>query len=157
MRPMTAVSPMTTPVPWSMKKPLADLRAGMDIDPGRRMRVLRDDAREHCDAQPVELVREPMVDDGGEARKAKPISSMLLADGSPWYAASNVAVEQRAHDRQPCGEILHDVAALRRRFDPLWPFHSLARQIPVRPAPVAALATARIERSADEVVDAFCR
>ena len=41
-----AVSPMTTPVPWSMKKPLADLGAGMDVDAGAPMGDFRDHARQ---------------------------------------------------------------------------------------------------------------
>ena len=62
---------MTTPVPWSMKKLAADARAGVDVDAGRAVRELGDDARDERHAEPVELVRDAVVGDGGDARVAE--------------------------------------------------------------------------------------
>ncbi len=50
------------------KKTFADLRSGMNIDRRLRMRDLRNDPREHRDTQQIELVRETMTNDRGDAR-----------------------------------------------------------------------------------------
>ena len=100
------------------EEPLADLSAGMDVDAGRRMRVLGDDARDHRDAEIVEFMREAMADDRGEAGKAEDdlvdaLGRRIALEGGP-----EVGVEQGAHLRQGGGEGLDDVAGPERRVDP---------------------------------------
>ena len=150
---MTAVSPMTTPVPWSMKKPFADLRPGECRSPSRNAR-LRNDARDHCDAQLVELVREPMADDGGEARKAKDDLVDALGGRISGVRRPQIRVDEGAHGRQRGCEFLHDVSRSRRRIDPI-----VALPFPRERQLQLDLALQRsqreLERSHNKVVDLF--
>ena len=65
---MTQVSPMTTPVPWSMKKCEPMLGAGMDVDAGAAVRPLGHHPRDDRDAVAVEEVRAALDGDGLDER-----------------------------------------------------------------------------------------
>ena len=54
--PISAVSPITVK-PWSMKKLLADLGAGMDVDRGQEAREMVDQPREEIKLAAVQPVR----------------------------------------------------------------------------------------------------
>ena len=65
---MSVVSPMTTPVPWSMKNDSADARARVDVDAGLAVGPLGHDARQERHAQQVQLVRDAVDGDGPQPR-----------------------------------------------------------------------------------------
>ena len=58
---MIAVSPMTTPVPWSMKKLAPIFAPGWISIPVAECAVPGDDAGEQGNTQQIELVSEPMA------------------------------------------------------------------------------------------------
>ena len=107
---MMAVSPMTTPVPWSMKKLLPICRAGMDVDAGLRMRALGDDARDDRYVELVERMREPVMDDGLDAGIAEQHLVEALGRRIAVVGRAHVAIEHFENSRQLIGKFLHDGA-----------------------------------------------
>lgn len=67
---MMVVSPITTPVPWSMKKLPPILRAGVDVDAARGMGDIGDQARQEGCAK-FKCVCQTVVDDRRHARIAE--------------------------------------------------------------------------------------
>ncbi len=88
------------------KKTFADFRSRMDVDRCLRMGDLRNDPREHRDAQPIELVRETMTNDRGDARVAKHDLVEALGRGITLICGVDVGIEQRADLGQPQKRIL---------------------------------------------------
>jgi hypothetical protein len=99
------------------KEALADLRAGMDVDPGPGVGDLGDDPREKRRVE-IELVRQTVAHDRRDPGKQKITSSMLFAEGSlakaartslsscartRGRAAANLAVTSRAGRRLKFG------------------------------------------------------
>lgn len=89
---------------------LSNLSAGMDVDSRFGMGVFRDDARDHRDADLMELMREPMADDGREPRKAENDLVDAPRGGVSLERRPHVLVEQRPHPRKARGEFRHKVA-----------------------------------------------
>ena len=56
--PTSAVSPITTPIPWSMNSPSPTRAARMDLDPGQRARDVGQRPRRHRDAGAAQRVRD---------------------------------------------------------------------------------------------------
>ena len=91
----------------------ADARAGMDVDAGRAVGELGDDPRDERHAEGVELVREALVGDGGDAGVAE---DRLVEAGRGRVAlvgGAHVAAEQLPDGGQPPREIVDDLAAAR--------------------------------------------
>jgi len=87
----------------------ADLGAGMNVDPGFRMGVFGDDARNHRDTKPIEPVREPVPDDRRNARKAEDDLVDAPRGRVSIESRSYVSIEQRPHAWKDGSEFLHDL------------------------------------------------
>ena len=68
---MSAVSPITTPGAVIDEQSLADLRRGMDLDPGQRPRAHRDRARQQRHARLVQRVGDAMGQQRVDARPGR--------------------------------------------------------------------------------------
>ena len=82
----------------------ADLGAGVDVDAGAAVRELGDDAREQRHAELVELVREAVVDHGGEAGKREDHLVDAARGGVALEAGARVGIGKRAHIGERGGE-----------------------------------------------------
>jgi hypothetical protein len=91
-----------------------DLRARMDVDARQRMRVLGDDARDDRQIEPVERVRETMVNDGSDAGIAEKNLIEALCRRVAVIGCTNIAVEDLQNAGEIIGKFLHDGA--RRMF-----------------------------------------
>ena len=88
---MTAVSPMTMPVPWSMQNGAADRGAGMDVDAGPRVGHLGQQARQDRARPARGRVGDAMDRDGQEARVRQ--DDLVHALGRGVAGADRVGVE----------------------------------------------------------------
>jgi hypothetical protein len=95
----------------------ADARPRMNVDARLRMRDLGDDAGDHRQAGIIKRVRQPVTDDGGEARKAEDDFVDALGGRIAFERRSHVRVEQRADGGKLGGEVPDDVGGAARRID----------------------------------------
>src|ERR1700738_4729679 len=119
LRPITAVSPITTPVPWSTKNPSPISAAGwmstpargggVDPPPGQRVGDPADDPRQQRRAEPVELMRQAVAHDRGDAGKAKDNLVDALRRRIVRESGADVLVEGGAYLRQCGGKQARDI------------------------------------------------
>ena len=106
---MTAVSPMTTPVPWSMKKPAPICAPGCRSMPVWLVRKFGHDACEQGQLQPVQLVRDAVVDHGQHAGVAQQNFVHTACGRVAVVGREHVGIEQAADagaaPRQRCAPV----------------------------------------------------
>ena len=91
---------MTTPVPWSMKKPGPIRAPGVDVDAGARVGVLRHHARDQRDAQQQQLVGDAVDRDRFQAGIAEDDLVIALRRRVAFEGGLHVVIEQIADVRQ---------------------------------------------------------
>ena len=101
---MMAVSPITTPVPWSMKKRSPISAPGWMSMPVAEWAISAIMRASSGAPKPVEDMREAMVDDGRDAGIAEQHLVDALRGRVAVVGGADVGVEQRAHFRQFLGE-----------------------------------------------------
>ena len=133
---------------------LADLRARVDVDARARVRELRDDAGEQRDAELIERVREPVVRDRRDARVAEEDFVDASRGGVAVVGCANVGLEQASDVGQAKREVAHELA--RAALEIPRGNALCARPIgELAPHLLEQLGESRVERVADEVVDAL--
>jgi len=87
-----------------MKKLPPIFRARMNVDTCRRVRQLRNYARQQRQLQKIQFVREPMMGEPGNAGIAEAYLFDAARRGVALVGRLDVAFEQRAHARQAFGK-----------------------------------------------------
>ncbi len=144
---------MTTPVPWSMKK-LLPICARMDVDPRCRVGDFGNHPRDEWEPQLVQRVREPVVDDGRDARVAGEHFVDAPRGRVAFVGGQNVGLEQPANLRQAAGEIANQLLRLASARARVGLF---AHKLQLERHLFDEVAARIVERVADVIVDAFVR
>ena len=87
-------------------------RAGMDVDAGRRMRELADDARDERRAEFIERMRQPVMHDGIDAGKAEQHLLRAFRRRIALEGSAHVGRQDFPDARQPFRELAHDLERL---------------------------------------------
>src|ERR1700722_16064732 len=91
------------------EEPLSDLGAGVDVDTRQRVGDLGADPRQQRRAEPVELMRQAMAHDRGDAGKAEDDLVDALRRRIVRESGANVLVEGGAYLRQSRGKRARDL------------------------------------------------
>ena len=94
------------------KEALANGRAGVNIDPCRRVRRLRSDARQQRHLQRIELVRHAVIDHRAYARVAMQDLGTAAGRRVSRKRRGDIPLDQRANGGELGGERVHDAINL---------------------------------------------
>ena len=99
--PTSAVSPMTTPIPWSMKSPGPSRGGGMDLDAGEEAADVREEPGRRPEAPPPEPVRGPVEPDRVDTGIAERHLERRASRGIALEDRANVTSHLVEHARLP--------------------------------------------------------